>query len=188
LKGRAQMVALMLLPATTRPMFSGRARPFTVGEGSATTPQSRSVPRLVNQRLGLSTDEDSGSVALILAVVALQLARLGRDRLSDFADELDWALVETNHRALWVWLFRIEIEDILHPGDVFGIKPGNAPHVLTPGFEVVFGQAPAHGFLGDVGMRGELDQLTGQQLQGPMGPARGWFGTGGRDQQGFVLA
>ena len=46
---RAQIVALMLvLPPTTRPMCSGIARPLTPGPGIATSPQSRSVPRLVN--------------------------------------------------------------------------------------------------------------------------------------------
>lgn len=34
-------------------------------------------------------EQVGGAVALVLAVVALELAWLGRDRLTDFADELD---------------------------------------------------------------------------------------------------
>ena len=37
--------------------------------------------------------------APILEVVALELARLGRDRLADLTNELDRALVEADHRA-----------------------------------------------------------------------------------------
>jgi hypothetical protein len=55
------MVALMLVPPpTTRPMCSGMARPLTPGLGIATSPQSRSVPRLVNHLPGSST---SGAVS-----------------------------------------------------------------------------------------------------------------------------
>jgi hypothetical protein len=37
-------------------------------------------------------------------------------------------------------------------------------------------------------MLGELDQLTGQQLQRPTGAAHGRLGTGSRDQNGFLFA
>jgi hypothetical protein len=46
-------------------------------------------------------------VALILAIVALNLARLGRDRLADLADELGRALVETDDRVLRIGRFGI---------------------------------------------------------------------------------
>ena len=78
-------------------------------------------------------EQVGGSVALILAVIALELARLGRDRLADLANELDRALVEADHPAFRIEQFGIEIKHILHPSDVFGIDPRYAPHVLAPG-------------------------------------------------------
>src|SRR5208337_1797433 len=68
-------------------------------------------------------EQVGGSVALILAVIALELTRLGRDRPADLANELDRALVEADHRAFRIEQFGIEIKHILHPGDVFGIDP-----------------------------------------------------------------
>src|SRR5262245_38036520 len=95
-------------------------------------------------------DEQVGrAIALVLVVVTLELARLGRDRLPDLADELGWALVEADHRALRIGLFGIEIEHILHAGDILAVDLRNAPHVLAPRLEVVFGQPPAHGLAGD---------------------------------------
>ena len=103
-------------------------------------------------------DEQVGrAVALILAVVALDLARLGRDRLADLADELGRALVETDDRALRIGRFGVEVEHILHAGDVFAVDLRNAPHVLAPGLEVVFGQPPAHGLAGEAVVLGEPD-------------------------------
>ena len=125
---------------------------------------------------------------LILAVVAFDLARLGRDRLANLADELGRALVETDHRALGIGRFGIKVEHILHAGDVFAVDMRNAPHVLAPGLEVVFGQAPAHGLPRDTGVLGETDQLASQQFQGPPGTALRGPGTGGGDQQGFLFA
>jgi hypothetical protein len=108
--------------------------------------------------------------------------------LADFADELGRALVEADHRALGIGVFRVEIEHILHAGDVLAVDLRNAPHVLTPRLEVVFGQPPAHGLTGDTVVRGEPDQLIRQQLERPAGAALRWLGTGGRDQQGFLFA
>jgi hypothetical protein len=45
-------------------------------------------------------EEIDGAVAAVLVIVALELARLGRDWLADFADELDRALVEADHRPV----------------------------------------------------------------------------------------
>ena len=124
----------------------------------------------------------------ILAVVALELAGHGRDRLAHLADELGRALVEADHRPLRIGRFGIEVEHILHAGDVFAVDLRNAPHVLAPGLEVVFGQAPAHGLARDAVVLGEPDQFTRQQLQRPAGAALRRAGTGGRDQQGFLFA
>src|SRR3984893_4831392 len=54
-------------------------------------------------------DEQVGrSIALVFAVVALELARLGRDRQADLADELRRALVEADHRAFWIGSLGVE--------------------------------------------------------------------------------
>ena len=90
-------------------------------------------------------DEQVGRpIALVLAVAALELARLRRDRQADLADELRRALVEADHRAFWIGNLGVEVEHVLHPGDVFAIHLRNAPHVLAPRLEVVFGQSAAH--------------------------------------------
>ena len=65
-------------------------------------------------------------------------------------------------RVLRIGCFGIEVEHILHAGDVFGIDLRNTPHVLAPGLEVVFGQTPAHSLAGKTVMCGELDQFTRQ--------------------------
>ena len=122
-------------------------------------------------------DEQIGrSVALILAVVALELSRRGRDRLARLADELGRALVEADHRALRIGRFGVEVEHILHAGDVLAVDLRNAPHVLAPRLEVVLGQAPAHGLAREAVVLGEPDQLASQQFQGPAGTAlrRAW--------------
>jgi hypothetical protein len=46
-------------------------------------------------------------------------------------------------------------------GSVFGVDLRNAPHVLAPGLQIVFGQAPTDGFARDAGVFGEADQFTG---------------------------
>ena len=83
-------------------------------------------------------------IAPVLAVVALDLPWLGGDRLAHFADQLDRALVEADHRALRIRRFGIEVEHILHARDILPVDFGNAPHVLAPWLEMVLGQAPAH--------------------------------------------
>src|SRR5262249_14461955 len=85
-------------------------------------------------------------------------------------------------------LLGIEVEHVLHAGDVIGIDLRNAPHVLAPRLEVIFGQTPAHRLAGDTIVLGELDQFTGQQLQCPTAAACRWLGTGGGDEQGLLLA
>ena len=50
--------------------------------------------------MDVDDDEQVGSsVALVFAVIAFELAWLGRDRLADLANELDRALVEADDRA-----------------------------------------------------------------------------------------
>ena len=78
------------------------------------------------------------------AVVALELPGLGRDRLSQLADQLGRALVEAHHRPLRIRRFGVEVEHVLHAGDVGAIHLRNAPHVLAPWLEVVLSQTPTH--------------------------------------------
>jgi hypothetical protein len=115
---------------------------------------------LAPRSMHVEEDEQvGGPVAFILAVVALKLTRLGLDWRTHLADELDRALVETDHWALRIGLFGIEVEHILHAGDELAVDLRNAPHVLAPGLELVFSQAPPHGLAGDVVVLGEPDQF-----------------------------
>ena len=86
-------------------------------------------------------EQVGGAVAPVLAVVALDLPGLGRDRPAHLADELDRALVEADHRPLRVGRLGIEIEHVLHAGDVIGIDLRNAPHLPAPRLEIVLGQS-----------------------------------------------
>src|ERR1700730_8696741 len=139
--------------------------------------------------VGVEKDEQvDRPVASILAVIALMLPRHGRDRLPYLTDELGRALVETDNRALRIRRLRIQVEHILHSSDVLAVDMRNAPPVLAPRLEVVFGQPTAHCFPGDAVVLGESDQFIRQQLQGPTGATLRWVGTGGRDQQGFLFS
>src|SRR5205814_10621701 len=89
-------------------------------------------------------EEINGAAAAVLAIVAFELAGLGPDRLADLADELDRALVEADHRPVGIGRPGIQVEYVLHAGDVFAIDFWNAPHILAPRLEAVFGQPPAH--------------------------------------------
>src|SRR5262245_27191355 len=139
----------------------------------------------------MDVEEDEqigGAIALVLAIIALQLPWLGLDRLANLADELGRAFVETDHRALPIGLLSIEVEYIFHAGNELAVDLWDAPHVLAPGLELVFRQAPAHGLARDGGVPGEPDQLIGQQFQRPAGATLGRVRTGRCDQQGLLLA
>jgi len=112
-----------------------------------------------------------GAIAPILAIVALDLSRRGRDRLAHFSDELDRALVEADHRPLRIRRLGIEIEHILHAGDVVRVDLGDAPHVLAPRLEIVLGQASAHRLARQALVPCQLDDRIGQQFQGPTSAA-----------------
>jgi hypothetical protein len=89
-------------------------------------------------------EEIDGAVAAVLVVVAFELARLSQDWLAHLADELDRAFIEADHRSLGIGRFGIEVEHVFHAGNIFAIDLGNAPHVLAPRLEFVFGQPAAH--------------------------------------------
>jgi hypothetical protein len=84
--------------------------------------------------------------------------------------------------------FGIEVENVFHAGDIFAIDPGNAPHILAPGLETVFGQPAAHRLARQALMLGELDHGVGQKLQCPTGAALRRARAGRRHQQSFLLA
>jgi hypothetical protein len=92
------------------------------------------------------------------------------------------------HAGLWIGLFGIEIEHILHAGDVFAIDLWDAPHVLAPGLQIIVGQTPAHGLTRDIVVLSEPDQLTREKLQRSAGAAFGRIRTGRRDQQSLLFA
>src|SRR6266702_42010 len=112
----------------------------------------------------------------------------GWDRLADLANELGRALIKTDDRTLWIGLFGIEIEHILHAGDVFAIDLRDAPHVLVPGLQIIVGQTPTHGLTGDIVVLSKPDQLTCEKLQRPAGAACGRARTGRRDKQRLLFA
>ena len=97
------------------------------------------------------------SIAPVLAIVAFDLSTASPDRLPNLADQLGRALIETNDRMLGIGRLGVEIEHILHTGDVFGVDLRNAPHVLAPGLEVVFGQPPSHGLARKTGVLRQPD-------------------------------
>lgn len=74
---------------------------------------------------------------------------VGLDWLPHLADGLGWTFVETDHWVLGFGDFGIEIEHILRVGEVLAVNLPDAPHVLAPRLEVVFGQPPAHSLTGD---------------------------------------
>src|ERR1700730_138684 len=139
--------------------------------------------------MDIEEDEQIGrAVALIFAVVAFELPRAGCDRLTHLVDHLGWALVEADHGPLWVGGFGVEVEHVLHVGNVGTVDLRDAPHVLAPRLEMVLGEAPTHRLARQVLVLGELDHRAGQQLQGPARAAPGWLGAGGRHQQRLLLA
>src|SRR3954454_11114629 len=133
-------------------------------------------------------EQIDGAVALVLVIIARRLSRSGRDRLADLADQLQWALVEADHRPPRIRLLGIEVEHILHAGHEAAIDLRDAPPVAAPRLELGLTQAPAHRLPRQRGMIGQPDYRIGQQLQGPASPTLGRAGAGGRHQQGFLLA
>src|SRR5208337_2791617 len=122
------------------------------------------------------------AVAPILAVIASKSSGRGWNWLAHLADQLGWALVEAHHGPLRVGLFGIEVEDILHAGDIVAIDLGNAPHVLAPRLQLVLDQATAHRLARQAVVPGQFDHRASQQLQGPARPALWRRGAGRRHQ------
>src|SRR6266446_8411649 len=80
------------------------------------------------------------AVALVLVVVSLALSRARRQGQPLLRNELSRALVETDDGTCWFRLLGIEVEHVLHPGDVLAIDCRHAPHLLLPGLDVLLMQ------------------------------------------------
>jgi hypothetical protein len=65
-------------------------------------------------------------------VVALALTGSCGDWLADLANQLGWTLIETDQRPLGIRRFGIEVENVLHAGDVFAVDLRSAPQVVQP--------------------------------------------------------
>ncbi|MGX1350571.1 hypothetical protein AB7M49_004147 [Bradyrhizobium elkanii] len=121
-------------------------------------------------------EEIDSAVATVLVVVALALSPLSRNGLTHLADELDRGLVEADQRPLGIRRFSIEIEHVLHAGDVFAIDTGNAPHVSAPRLEIVVGQPAAHSLARQAVVFGEFDHASASSVS----VQRPAFAIGGR--------
>jgi hypothetical protein len=86
------------------------------------------------------------------------------------SEGLDRAFVETDHRSVGIGRLGIEVEHVFHAGDIFAVDPGNAPHILAPGLEIVFGQPPAHRLARQAVVPGELDYGAIRTSVFPAGP------------------
>src|SRR5260370_8883152 len=81
----------------------------------------------------VAEDEQVGrSIALVLAVETFELAWSGRDRLAHLADELCRTLLETDHRALRIGPFSIQVEPVPHACHLVRAHLRNPPHALAP--------------------------------------------------------
>ncbi len=136
-----------------------------------------------------TTNRFDGAVAAVLAVVALDLPGLGRDRLAHLADELDRALVEADHRPLAGRAPRHRGR--AHPpcGRRTRRRPAGMHHIFLRHGLRSFSASRRRTVSRDrLVVLGQLDHLVGQQLQRPARAARRRVGAGGRHQQGFLLA
>ena len=78
--------------------------------------------------MDIEEDEQIGcAVALIFAVIAFELPRLGWDRLARLTNQLGWALVKAYHGPLWIGCFGVEIKHVLHVGNVGAVDLRDAP-------------------------------------------------------------
>jgi hypothetical protein len=113
-------------------------------------------------RQGRCASRKTNRLAVPLRRYSLELAGLGRDGLADLADQLGRALVEADDRSRRIGGLSVEIEHVLHAGDVGAIDLGDAPHVAAPRLEIVLRQAAAHRLARQLAMLGQLDHRAGQ--------------------------
>lgn len=97
--------------------------------------QSHFVIGRCSVEIGVDHNEEVGrAIALVFRIVAVSLSRFLHDRHTRLADELDRTFIEAHDWSLRITRLGVEIEEILHPGDIFAIDSGDAPHLLLPGF------------------------------------------------------
>ena len=112
-------------------------------------------------------EQVAGALPPLLVVLPPRIPGLGRQWFSDVGQQLGGGLVETDHRALGVVGFGVQVQDVLHVSHEVGAHLGNAPLFPLPRFKGVFSDAAAPS-------RG-----TGTPPSGPPRPTRPASGTGG---------
>lgn len=75
----------------------------------------------------------------MLVILTFEQSGLGRDRLTNLADELHRAFIEVHRRPPGIGC---QVEYVLDASDIFAVDLQNAPPVPAPGLEAIFGQAP----------------------------------------------
>jgi hypothetical protein len=111
--------------------------------------------------MGVDEDEEvRRSVSRVFVVHVRWHAGTCRTWLSNLRDELSWRLIEADYGLIGCGLFGIEVENVLHSGDVLGVHGGHAPHLSLPGFEVIFGEPSPHGFAGNLVVLGQAYALS----------------------------
>ena len=83
-------------------------------------------------------EQVTGAVTLVLGVIALNLTRVGGQRLTGFGNELLTGLIKAHHRLLRVIGFLIHVQDIFHTGHELGTHFWNTPFSLLPRLHLVF--------------------------------------------------
>ena len=83
---------------------------------------------------------------------------------------------------------RVDVQHVLHPPDELAALLGrDAPALREPRLEPVLLEHLADRLVGDAVDVAQLDQLVGQQPQGPASPPDGWRRAGQGDQVGLLL-
>lgn len=77
-------------------------------------------------------------MALIFIIKAFDLSRTSRQWGASLFDQLFTRLVKADRRALFVIIFRIQIQDVFHTGDKLRVEFADAPLLFQPGFKFVF--------------------------------------------------
>lgn len=79
-----------------------------------------------------------GAFAFLFRVIARQLTRTGRQRMTGVAGQPHRAFVKTHLGIAWIIGIGVQVQNILQMPDIVGTHTGNAPFLKLPGFDVVF--------------------------------------------------
>src|SRR5579859_1554894 len=80
----------------------------------------------------------SGPQSLILVIRASGRSWLGGPGITDFPMHHQRFLVKTDHWLAFIIGLSIQMQDILHRGNILRIHIGNAPVFVLPGFQLIF--------------------------------------------------